>query len=277
MFLAVGHLGWRVVFLLGVLPIVAVMAGRLFIRESERFEHIQEVRQAHRNGDRARVDHLLQTHAVDVDQIDRVSIAQLFSPASPAIRRQVIMLTIVWLFYSASYVATNFYITTWLTGIKGLSGRETSALLLVCGGIGFFFYILGGWLGEVFGRRNVLIVTGVLVAPLNLALWLIHGHVLVEIVYFAVYQATNGTWSGAGYAYQGESFPTRMRGTAIGFLGAMQVAGFIIGTAIWTSLVGTLGPDTTWLIVSVGFALGLWLTLLLRDIPPGQDLEAIAT
>ncbi len=276
-YLAFGDLGWRVVFLLGVLPIAAVMAGRLFIRESERFEHLQQVRFAHRAGDQARIDRLLATHDVDVALLDRVTIGQLFSPASPAVRRQVIMLTIVWLFYSMSFVATNFYITSWLTTTKGLGDRDTSALLLVCGGIGFFFYILGGWLGEAFGRRRVLVVTGVLTAPLNLAILFVHGHVFVEIVYFLVYQATNGTWSGAGYAYQGESFPTRVRGTAIGFLGAMQVLGFIIGTAIWTSLIGTAGGTVTWLVVAVGGAVGLWLTLLLREIPPGQDLEAIAT
>ncbi len=275
--LVFGHLGWRVVFLLGVLPILAVILGRLFIRESERFEHLQQVRTAHRAGDRTRVASLLERHDVDVEQLDRVTIGQLFSRASPDVRRQVIMLTIVWLFYSTSFVATNFYITDWLTTYKGFDDRETSVLLFACGGIGFFFYILGGWLGEIFGRRNVLIVTGILTAPLNLAILFAHTHVVVELVYFMIYQATNGTWSGAGYAYQGESFPTRVRGTAIGFLGAMQVLGFIIGTAIWTSLIGNVGGTTTWLIVAVGGALGLWLTLRLRDIPPGQDLEAIAT
>ena len=47
--------------------------------------------------------------------------------------------------------------------------KESSELLLICGGIGYFFYILGGWLGERFGRRAVLIGTGILVAPLSLA------------------------------------------------------------------------------------------------------------
>src|SRR5262249_55782244 len=40
-----------------------------------------------------------------------------------------------------------------------------------------------------------------------------------------LYQFTNGTWSGAGYAYQAESFPTRVRGAAVGFLGAMMAGG----------------------------------------------------
>jgi hypothetical protein len=96
-------------------------------------------------------------------------------------------------------------------------------------------------------------------------------------VYFLIYQATNGTWSGAGYAYQAESFPTRIRGTAIGFLGAMLTGGFIIGSALWTILSSVTIPTVTWLVVAVGLALGQWLTLLLRKIPPGRELEAIVT
>jgi hypothetical protein len=97
------------------------------------------------------------------------------------------------------------------------------------------------------------------------------------IVYFLIYQVTNGTWSGAGYAYQAESFPTRMRGTAVGFLGAMFAGGLLLGAALWTLLITITTPTVTWLIVAVGLALGQWLTLLLRRIPPGRELEAIAT
>src|SRR5450631_3997635 len=45
-YLAFGRFGWRFVFLLGVLPLVAVILGRFFVRESERFEHVQHVRKA---------------------------------------------------------------------------------------------------------------------------------------------------------------------------------------------------------------------------------------
>ena len=269
--------GWRFVFLLGVLPILIVMIGRAFIRESERFEHLQDVRRAHREHDPARLRQLLEQHAVNVEDLEKVTVGQLFAPSAGPVRRQLVMLTVVWLFYSVSFVATNFYITYWLTSFKGFSGKEASWLLLASGGIGFFFYILGGWLGEKFGRRAVLIATGALIAPLNLLFLFAEPHWAVAIIYFLIYQATNGTWSGAGYAYQGESFPTRVRGTAIGFLGAMQVLGFIIGTALWTALIGSAGPTVTWLVLAVGAAVGLWTTLLLRPIAPGQDLEAIST
>ena len=274
-YLAFGSYGWRFVFLLGVLPIVAVIIGRVFIRESERFEHVEQVKQARRAGDQPRLRALLDHHAVAVEEIDRVTVGQLFATAG-YVRRQLILLSITWVIYGTSYVATNFYITYWLTKFKGFTSTGASALLLACGGIGFFFYIIGGWLGERYGRREVIIVTGALVAPLSLLFLVVHQHWLVVLVYFLLYQATNGTWSGAGYAYQGESFPTRVRGSAIGFLSAMQVLGFVVGTILWTLLSDTVSSNMTWLVLAVAVSVGLWTTVLLRSIPPQQELEAIS-
>ena len=67
-----------------------------------------------------------------------------------------------------------------------------------------------------------------------------------------------------------------MRGSAVGFLSAAQVMGFVVGTVIWTVLSDTVSPHVTWLVLAVGVSLGLWLTVLLRPIKPGQELEAIA-
>jgi 2-polyprenyl-6-methoxyphenol hydroxylase-like FAD-dependent oxidoreductase len=47
---------------------------------------------------------------------------------------------------------------------------------MVSGAAGFLFYVLGGALGERWGRREVLIVTALLVAPLNLILLLVQQH-----------------------------------------------------------------------------------------------------
>lgn len=268
--------GWRTVFLLGIIPIIAVIIGRAFIRESDRYRHVQEVKEAHEAGNEERVRALLKEYDVDVEELEDVTVKQLF--ASPGyIRRQLLMLTIVWLFYSTSFVATNLYITDFLTREKGFTGSQAGNLLLVSGGIGFLFYVLGGLMGERWGRREVLIGTGLIVAPLNLLFLFTNQFALVAIVYFLIYQVTNGTWSGAGYAYQAESFPTRMRGTAVGFLGAMFAGGLLIGSALWTLLITFTTPTVTWLVVAVGLALGQWMTLLLRKIPPGQELEAIST
>ncbi len=269
--------GWRFVFLLGIIPLIAVIIGRMFIRESDRFLHVRELKAAREAGDQARVEELLKEYEVDVEELEEgITVKQLFS-APGYIRHQLVMLTIIWLFYQSSVVATNIYIAYWLTSYKGYTSSQAATLLLVSAGVGFFFYILGGILGEKWGRREVLIGTGLLVAPLNLLFFFVQPVWLVGLVYFFIYQVTNGTWSGAGYAYQAESFPTRVRGTAVGWLGAMTAAGYVIGAGLWTLLQTFTTPTVTWLVIAVGLALGQWLTPLLRKIPPGKELEDIAT
>jgi hypothetical protein len=56
-----------------------------------------------------------------------------------------------------------------------------------------------------------------------------------------------------------------------------MAGGLLIGSALWTVLITLTTPTATWLIVAVLMALGQLLTLLLRPISPGQELEAIAT
>ena len=275
-YLAFHRFGWRTVFLFGVVPIIIVILGRYWVKESDRFEHLQELKAAKRAGQTPKVAELLQKYDVDTTELDKVTLRQLF--ATPGeVRRRLVLLTIVWLFYGTSFVATNVYIIYWLTKYSGWTPSGAAQLLLIASGIGYFFYIIGGLFGERWGRRQVLVFTGLLTGPINLLFMFLHGHAAVAIVYFCIYQVTNGTWSGAGYAYWAECFPTRVRGTAIGWLGAMLTAGFIIGTLLWTTLINATSPEITWLVVAVLFGFGQWTALLLPKIPPGQTLEQIVT
>jgi MFS family permease len=67
-----------------------------------------------------------------------------------------------------------------------------------------------------------------------------------------------------------------VRGTAIGWLGAMTTLGLILGTLIWTILISISSPAVTWFMVAVVFGFGQWTVLLLPRIEPGQELEAVA-
>jgi MFS family permease len=269
-------LGWRTAFLFGVIPIIAVIIGRMWVKESDRFLHLQELKRASAAGDQTRVNSLLKRYAVNVAEINKVTVRQLF--ATPGlVRRRLGLLTLVWLFYTTSWVATNVYITYWLVQYDQWTSAEAGRLLLICGGLGFFFYVLGGLLGERWGRREVLVFTGLATGPLNLLFMFVHQPVSVCVIYFLIYQMTNGAWSGAGYAYWAESFPTRLRGTAIGWLGAMCALGLILGTLLWTILISMTSPTVTWFVIAVVLAFGQWTTLLLPRIKPGQELEAVAT
>jgi MFS family permease len=212
-----------------------------------------------------------------VEELKQGSVRQIFAEAGP-VRSALTRLTITWLLYAISFVATNVYIAYWLTKVKGWTANEAAVLLLFSGGIGFFFYVIGGLLGEKFGRRNVMVVSGVLVGPLNLLILLVSNHVWVAIIFFFIYQVTNGTWSGAGYSYQAEVFPTRVRGTAVGWMGAMMVGGQLIGSAVWIGMTAGTTLIITWLVIAVcvGIAQGI-STFFLPNIKPGQELENIIT
>ncbi|WP_158781320.1 MFS transporter [Pantoea sp. BAV 3049] len=249
-YMAFGHYGWRVVFLLGTIPIAIVIVGRIFIKESDRFEeNVQSQGEARVN-----------------------PIRMLFG--NPLLKRRLLTMAVCWISYGISYVASNFYITWWLTQRKGFTGSQASELMLYCGFIGFFFYIIGGWLGEKFGRKKVITVAAISIAPLCLLLLLSDSYWLVVAVYFLIFQVTNGIWASAGYVYQSESFPTAVRGTAIGFLSSMMVSGFVLGSLLWTLATTLHSTSATWIIVAVVGSLGMWFTLLLKDIKTGQDIDA---
>ena len=273
-----GGLGidWHWIFLFGVIPLAMVIVGRRWVRPSERFQELKQIREAKAEGDEEKVQELIEHHDVDVEEVQEVTIKQLF--AEPGwTRSQLVRTSVVWLLYSSAFVATNTYIVYWLTQYRGFSESRAEALLLVAAGVGFFFYVIGGALGERFGRQRVLIASALAAVALTIGFYFVHAGWGLWVLYILVYQATNGTWSGTGYAYWAESFPTRVRGTAIGWLGAMFTGGLIIGSGIWTALIGSEGARTL-LIVGGGFAvLQLASSFLLPHIKPGQELEEVAT
>lgn len=267
--------GWRTVFLLGVIPIIFVIIARTWVKESDRFLHIQKVKKALVEGNNAEVERLLKIYPVEIEEANKVTWQQLFGEKG-YVRNQVTKLTIIWLSYATAYVATNVYINYWLVNYMGWTDAAAGRLVLISSGIGYFFYILGGYLGEKVGRKWVMVYSAILATIFNLLFLFVHTQFVISIIYFIIYQATNGTWSGAGYAYIGESFPTRVRGTAIGFLGAMFSGGLLIGSALWTVLISAVSPTLTWILIAVVISLGAWVTIILPNIKPGTELEDIS-
>lgn len=276
MYLIVGQFGWRLVFLFGIIPLVLVAIARTKIRESDRFLHLKALRVAVKTNDVPTIERLQAERHVDLSDLDKGSFRQLFAVPG-LVRSRIVRLSITWLLYAMAYVASNIYITYWMTQVKGWTSDEVAVLLLVGGAVGVAFYLLGGWLGERFGRKTVLVWSACAIAPLALGVLVFQDHIVVAILLFLLYQASNGTWSGVGYTYQAEVFPTRVRALAVGWMSAMLVGGFMLGSVLWAALTATLPLTVVWLVIAVGLGAAQAVsTFFLPHVESGRDLEEIA-
>ena len=132
-------------------------------------------------------------------------------------------------------------------------------------------------LGEKFGRKPVLVISACAIAPLALVILYTNSTSLLLVMIFLLYQATNGTWSGVGYTYQAEVYPTRVRAIGVSWMSAMLVGGFMLGSLVWALLTATVSLRTTWLIIAVVLgACQAISTFFLPSIRPGTELEEIA-
>ena len=61
--------------------LILVIVGRYYVRESDRFRHLHELRQARRARDEAQVRSLLQRYDVDVGALEAPTLRQLFAQA----------------------------------------------------------------------------------------------------------------------------------------------------------------------------------------------------
>jgi len=268
--------GFRVVFLVGVIPLLVVVVGRYYIKDPVRFENLKKLRGLLKQGVPTEKIKQEEDYRVDLQEAQKFSLSQVFATKG-YVRTQLIKVMLAWFFYASSWMLTNVFISYFLTQFYGWSATRVAILLLISGGIGYFFYPLGGYFGEKIGRRNVLFITAAL-TPIFAVMFLVSIKyvLLASIIYFFLYQWTNGTWSGAGYAYWGESFPTRVRGTIMGFLTGWFNFSTFVGGLIFSALVGVVSPSTLWMIMAVGLSIGELTILMGKNIKPGQLLEDIS-
>ena len=242
-------MGWRTVYFVGVLPLVLVMFARRNLRETRRFEQLQE--------------------APSEDSPRRPGLTAIFRTAY---KRRVFLLALVWtLTYMGTQNAVQFWKQFAITE-RGLTDAEVGGSIAIAAVASMPLVFLAGKLLDMMGRKAASVLIYAAVALGIAGAYGLHGRwpltVGLSVAIFgvsAVLPVLNN--------YSAELFPTEYRADAFAWSNnLLGRAGYVIGPV----LVGHLAGDYGWgpaVISTVIFPI-LGLVVVLKFFPETRGLAS---
>jgi MFS family permease len=210
-----GPNSWRYMFLIGVLPALLTLWVRRAIPESERWERVNDQRQAALERKRSGTSLGAQDEA-----LARFTVADLF--VEPETRRRVILAFMMSLATTFAFWGISAWIPPYIGAVATKAGLSTQAWQSYAGmalnGSAVVGYAGFGFLADAFGRKPVTIfyVVASLVSVALLFLWAQDlTYMLIGAGLCGIFVSGQYTWMAA---WLPELFPTRMRATAAGFV-----------------------------------------------------------
>ncbi len=161
------------------------------------------------------------------DQATSAPVAHLFSEG-----RAFSTLMIWTAFFMGLFMV--YALSSWLTKLMAMAGYSLGSALnfvlvfnigAVCGAVG------GGWLGDKYNIKHVLVIFYLLGAVSLTLMGFTQSTELLFVVVFVVGASTLGTQLLA-YAYAGEFYPTSIRATGVGFASGVGRMGAIIAPVL---------------------------------------------
>jgi MFS family permease len=210
-----GPNSWRYMFLIGVLPALLTLWVRRAIPESERWERVNDQRQAALERKRSGTSLGAQDEA-----LARFTVADLF--VEPETRRRVILAFMMSLATTFAFWGISAWIPPYIGAVATKAGLSTQAWQSYAGmalnGAAVFGYAGFGFLADAFGRKPVTIFY-VVASLVSVALLFLLAQDLTFMLIGAglcgIFVSGQYTWMAA---WLPELFPTRMRATAAGFV-----------------------------------------------------------
>lgn len=211
----VGPDAWRVMFLLGVVPALLTLWIRRSIPESERWEQVNERRDAATA--RVRSGAALS----DEDKaLARFTVADLF--AEPEIRRRVILAFLMSLATTFAFWGISAWTPPYVAAAAAKAGLPAqtwaSYAAMANNGAAIFGYAAFGFIADAYGRKGTTIAY-VALAFLSVPLVFLWSNDLVVILWATAFSGAfvsgQYTWMAA---WLPELFPTRVRATATAFV-----------------------------------------------------------
>lgn len=167
--------------------------------------------------------------------------------------------------------------TSVLGQAKGIDLTSALWTIFFGNGVAVLGYLLLGWLGDRIGRRETVIIAQTLAAVCTFALLFVTTSLATVVIGYALVLFFAQGAAAPFFAYVGESFPTRVRGSGAAFINITGPIGGIFGPLVYGAL-QQAGASATVAAASGGVAALLAAACMLaaRSIRPGQELTAIS-
>lgn len=246
--------GWRPLFLISFAPLLLVIVAGLFLKDSSRFEQVQEA-----------------VKARDVEH--KPDWRQLFTREQ---RRQTVVTSLFGFCVNGGIGLVIGVVTTYLTHVDHMSITDATFLFGLSNWVALGSQILVGWLADYLPSKWLMTVYAV-VAAASLALLAIPGLTFttaaISLVAFGFFG--NGTF-GCYTRYTTESYPTELRGTGTSFS-----LGFSFLTLSFMPIIGgaLIESGTPAVIPVISAALVLCGAVVMacgKKFPPRRDLDELA-
>ncbi len=267
-------LGWRGVFAVATFPLIVIFFLRMGLKESPYFLKLQFLRKLRREGQEQESLRLSSRWNIDIVGDRKNTYAELFSPE---LRKHSVAVGLMFFFKIIGDVQMTVLATSILAQSKGIELNGALWTVVFGNAVAILGYLLFGWLGDRIGRRDAVIIAQLLAAVCTfILLFVATGFTAVVIFYSLVLFFAQGA-AAPFFAYVGESYPTRIRGTGAAFIGITGPIGGTVGLAIYGGLVGD-GYSSA-VAASSGAVAAILAALCLfaaRKIPPRRDIGELS-
>ncbi|MEA2791770.1 MAG: transporter, family, lactate transporter [Acetobacteraceae bacterium] len=247
------YIGWRGMLWMGVLPALAVLWIRVYVKEPEVWIENQKQQKAKN--------------------------AQVKVPLAAIFRKgvRVNTLTCCWWLISAFVVYYSIFglFATYMTRELHLTASQVGWPLAFSNGLTFIASFVWGSLTDSIGRRWAMIIPAVIGAAIA-PIYLLTTDYTMIVVAFSIQGAFAGAIYGINPSYANERFPTEIRATAAAFcyhMGAV-VGGFVPPLLTYFAIERQMGFAVPMLIGTVGGLISFVVTLFFSPETKGQIMEA---
>ncbi|WP_337264938.1 MULTISPECIES: MFS transporter [unclassified Serratia (in: enterobacteria)] len=218
-------IGWQGSFIFAAIPSFLIALLALKLKETPQFQihqHIHRLRHANQ-ADKAR--QVAEDYHIDYHDHQSAGLAATFRGTS--LRATLVLGCAVLINWFAIQIFSVLG-TTVITKVHNVSFANSLLILVLSNLVGYCGYLVHGWLGDRFGRRNTIAV-GWILGGLAFAAMLFcpSNFAIIVILYSVGLFFLIGPYAAALF-FISESFPTAIRATAGALIGAMGPVGAII-------------------------------------------------